>query len=258
MPGSPVFSPFDLPRTIPFRLSQYNGRGSTPLRLGLYTQTLLTRRPLKYSTQDLGENEAGSNLWEAGFFKGEWSDTHYFGDLPYRSVWVTTAALTRLQRWASRDYALRKVMDDWFLGTPGTWGNVVERWRPDGLNSWGGRSVWTTRPSLTPPLGWANADTLLQEKFEDWFFGRTAGSPDMHIMYTRAPYPLEKQLRLTVVLGRAVEHPSRRVFDFFVTTESLARVDRWANDEDALETVAERWFFGHQSYPSYRQVLTIE
>lgn len=276
MPGPPVFNPFGPPSAIPFRLSQQAGRGSSPVRLGLFTREILSGRPLQYSTQRLTVDGNESDVWSALFFKREGSDTAERGDLPFRSVWVTAASLTRLQPWASRDYGLRKVMDDWFLGASSTPGNVLERWRPDGLNSWGGwvvRSPLATVGSLTPNHQWANGGTKLQEVLEDWHFGKTAGSPDMHIMYTRVPYPPEKYLRVTFSEGAAVQRPSRKTLRFFVTLEALIRPHKFGNNymdpvpavvtvsvngETEFNATSRRWFFGYETYPDAKTITVFE
>lgn len=261
MPGSPVFDPLGPPRIISFALSQQAGRGSSPVRLGLFCTTLLIRRPLHYSSQKLTVDGNESNVWEAGFFKRDGSDTNGRGDKPHHSTWVTATSLTRLQQWACRDYALRKGMDDWFFGASSTFGDIVERWRPPGLSGWGSwviRSTLTTTYSLIPSHRWANAGTKLQETMEDWCFGKTVGSPDMHIMYTRVPYPRSRTIRVVIINGEIVIHISRSIFTFFVTSSSLVRAIRFANCNTDLSTITNNWLFGYVTTRGSSHYITYE
>lgn len=193
-----AFPPGQAGSPIPAWLNSGTGVASAPLLLGLVTREALT--PVHYFGMPLlvvtGNNQT---VWEAAFFKLLPSDTSQRGDLPIAVLWVTRESLTRQQGYANRDYALRKVCDDWFLGASSTFGRPVERSRLQqttadigGVLGWGSFPVLhdrVTRESLTPNHAWANDDTTLRTKMLDWFLGRTAGSADVHILYRLGRYP---------------------------------------------------------------------
>lgn len=178
---------------VPPWLSQ-GGKGSAPLRIEFYRQASLQRRPIRYAHPRPDTDGNGASLWESFYFKPPISDTYQKGDDPLSSTLVTLESLYRILRWAGQDYGLRMAMTDWWFGASGTPGNLLVRWRPSdqcGVNGWGGhplKSRWTTVGALGTDRRWANADTTLKTKTLDWFLGRTVGSEDMHILYTRKPY----------------------------------------------------------------------
>lgn len=179
------------------------GKGSAPLRSGVVSiaSLLCTRGRERFSRDD----DIGAIL-KRWFFKPAPPLTTARGD-NLQSLWVTAEALRRGQRWASQDYSLRKIMDDWFFGASSTYGNVIERSSLQ-VNSWGGplQLRLITREALTKEhrFGLANLVTpvdhaglfyvpaaygaYLQMLLEDWFFGRTPRSETVHILFTRRNY----------------------------------------------------------------------
>ena len=178
---------------VPLWLSQ-GGKGSSPQRLNLYRLEQLYPRLIRYAHPRPDANGNSATVWQSSFFKPPISDTYLAGNDPLTSPFVTLEALYRIVRWASQDYGLRMAMTDWWFGASGTYGNLLVRWRPSdqcGVNGWGSwplKSRWTTVGTLGTDRRWANADTTLWTKMLDWFLGRTAGSEDMHILYTRRKY----------------------------------------------------------------------
>ena len=184
-------------------LSQ-DGKGAFPFAQG---QSRITRASLGRSLTYGSARPAmdGNNLNFAGkfFFRlsqsgtsGRGSGSLFTGSGQLLNQRVTRESLVRQQGWASRDYALRKVMDDWFFAASPPFGRPVIRARTlqdaiadtGGILGWGFRSPLVTRESLTRDLHYANGGTTLQTKMEDWFFGKTTGSADIHILYTLGRY----------------------------------------------------------------------
>lgn len=215
----------------------------------------------RWAVPHLDVDGNGQTLWEAWFFKRDISTTSQRGPWPLAPVWITEDSLMKDMRWASRDYALRKISDDWFFGASSTFGQPVERSLMVGVNGWGGwplLSDLVSKEALTPNHRWGNADTELQTDTEDWFFGKTAGSEDMSILYTYGAYPEDKSLRIEVLQGRLLELvPRRNIYSDFDST-ALIRDHRFGNSDDTLGTVLTRWFFGYTSYPDLTMSITYE
>jgi len=160
----------------------------------LFRMATLYRQQLRYAMPATEGNGNDLTFWQEWFFKPPISTTWDRGNDPFTSPYATVETLRKDIHWGSRDWSLRKVTTDWWFGASGTYGIPTDRWRPmtpGGLSGWGS---WTVRSAcisvgaLLPNLRWANDDTTLQTKAENWFFGRTTGSTDMHILYTRKPY----------------------------------------------------------------------
>ena len=175
---------------VPPWLSQ-GGKASFPLILSFLTRESLTVLP-QYGQPPPTRNSNGMTALQAAFFKLPQSTTSERGSAPYvSSSWVTRESLTKWCSWASRDYALRKICDEWFFGASVTFGAPVRRSPMAGLNGWGGFplcSSWVSREALTQAHQWAHNDSELQTVMEDWFFGKTEGSADMHILFTYELY----------------------------------------------------------------------
>lgn len=179
--------------SLPFALQ--TGVAST-LRLSFVKAAGVMHFPF-YGGGRLSRDGNGMTMWEAAFFRLPVSDTLARGGWPLQSLLVTPELPRKAVTYASRDYALRKVMDDWFFGASSTFGRPVERARTlqdsaagtGGILGWGHRSVWTTVASLIPNHRFGNDDTTIKTKMEGWFFGKTEGSPDVHVLYTLGYYP---------------------------------------------------------------------
>ena len=178
---------------LPNSLSQ-GGKGST-LRSTFVNVAALTRVH-QWACPRLDTNGNGHTFWEGWFFKLQQPITTGRGRLPLAARLTTADALHKAVFWASRDYALRKIFDDWYFNASSPFGRPVQR-SPlqsgdgNGVSGWGSfplLSRWTTVASLTRDLHYANGGTALQTKMEDWFLGKTAGSADMHILYTLGRY----------------------------------------------------------------------
>lgn len=181
------------------------GKGSAPLQSRLVTVSGLLRAR---GAGRVGRDEDIGAILQKWFFKLAPPTTTARGDNPLRSTWTTAEGLRRGHRWASWDYSLRKVMDDWFFGASSTYGETVKR-SPLQIGGWGGqlRLQFITRKALTKEhrFGTANLETpvdiaglfylpatfgaYLKMLLEDWFFGRTPRSETMHILFTRRYYP---------------------------------------------------------------------
>lgn len=177
-------------QTVPLWLSQ-GGKGSYPLYSYLVRRDALVRNHRWGATRPDRDGNY-QTPWEEWFFKLPQSSTSERGSFPVRTTWARREALAKSPRWASRDYALRKIADDWFFGASSTFGRPIERNQFYGLAGWGGwplRSRLVTRVALTREHRHGNDNPELSELQADWFFGRTVGSEDMHIRYTRGYYP---------------------------------------------------------------------
>ena len=189
MPLIPIILGVQTRDVAPLWLSQ-GGKGSFPLSVRNVTRAALTRAHRWGAPRDVRDGN-GQTFWDKWFFKLDQSGTAGRGPNPLRSRWITRASLTKDHRWASRDYAARKIADEWFFAASGPFGRPVERVRIPNLNGWGSfplRSRWVTRAALTRAHRFGNDDTQLSTVMEDWFFGRTVGSEDMHILLTLGLY----------------------------------------------------------------------
>lgn len=166
------------------------GQGSFPINDDVPVEALALWVGWAVPYPDVNGN--GMTVWQSWWFKLPVYSATNAGRYLYDSDFVTPEALTKDVRWGSRDYALRKVADDWFFGASSTFGTIVERVRIPVLNGWGGGAFaadLVTPDSLVREHRHGNDDGRLKEVMEDWFFGRTAGSPDLHIVLTRRRYP---------------------------------------------------------------------
>lgn len=192
------FPPGQVGSPLPIQLSAQGGVASAPLYLRMLRKEALLPS-FSWAVPLLPRDGNGMTFWEVTFFRLPPSDTFRRGDSPVVSRWVTAEALRKVMRYASRDYSLRAVATNWFLGASSTFGRPVQRARPlcdsvaniGGVVGWGSFPVlsrWTTWPSLATDLHWVEGGTTLRNKMLDWFFGRTTGSTDLHILYTRTWY----------------------------------------------------------------------
>lgn len=188
--------PIEVVGTLPVQLYQQGGKGQSPLSFGWLTLDALVPEH-RWAGTRLRVTGNNSTMWEGLFFRLQVGTTAYRGDLLNAVTdLVSIESLAKWQQFGSRDYALRKTVGSWFLGASLPFGRPVERARKlqdavadtGGVLGWGYNSTLTTLESLVPNHAFGNKDTKLQTTLLDWFLGRTTGSEDMHVLYTRGFY----------------------------------------------------------------------